>query len=916
MSNNYNLRYEADFLEAMRISGIKRLPRKIIEDGNIHRFDSSHKSKQDGWYIFYGIAGAFGDWAEGIKQKWSIDRSNLSSQDQEKLEQQQQLLTQRIEEEKQRKWDEYLTVADKASVSWQNFATQGNSDYLTKKQINSVGIKFIGSVIVVPLRDVDNKMWSYQTIDEHGNKQFLAGGRKKGCFHILGAVIDKEKIYVCEGYATGVSVYMATNTTTVIAFDAGNLEPVVAALRERYPEIKLVIAADNDCWHTEGKNAGVNAASSCSEKFINVSFICPVFDEKHDHLESTDFNDLHCLENLAQVKSQLENLSNLSKVSKDFDENAQSLDTDLVSSDSENPSTLSKDCLNLSKVEEPSSLRRMTSSPPCLPIDAFGKILGAAILGIHDKIQAPLAICAQSVLANVSLVTQAHIDIELPFGQKRPTSLYLLSIAESGERKSSADNEASIAVKKKEAILRKKYISEHKNWQLREEAIKKVKSTILAKTKSTDPKTVAKEMAAAGESSNPPLFPTLTTTEPTFEGMTNHFVNGQPTLGLFSTEGGQFISGNAMNQENKIKTATAFSLLWDGEPIKRMRAGDGSYVLVGKRFACHLMIQPGIDRKFFSDELLLKQGILSRFLPVFPTSLIGTRLYKPVDHKSEQSISSYNQKMEKILELPMPLATDSNEKSNPNELNPREITFSEKAKQAFFNFSDEVEKNMRENGKFETIRGFASKLPEHACRIAANLAFFENPSLSVIDNTYFERGKTIAIYYAEGFLRLLEDWTVPLDILDAERLLSWFKNTYKKNCVPLCHIYQKTRWVRSADKARKLMQLLEIHNWVTPRQGGAEINGKHYKFVWNIREEFLTPEYMGNRNKEDPADQRLSLDNFRQSLDKVETTANQANNTYQQRGEAIDSQTLDTLDGLDTSCDSHNTETEYEEGEI
>ena len=37
-------------------------------------------------------------------------------------------------------------------------------------------------------------------------------------------------ILVCEGYATGASVHMATSLTTAVCFDAGNLLPVALAM--------------------------------------------------------------------------------------------------------------------------------------------------------------------------------------------------------------------------------------------------------------------------------------------------------------------------------------------------------------------------------------------------------------------------------------------------------------------------------------------------------------------------------------------------------------------------------------------------------------------------------------------------------------------------------------------------------------
>ena len=60
----------------------------------------------------------------------------------------------------------------------------------------------------------------------------------------------------------------------------------------------------------------------------------------------------------------------------------------------------------------------------------------AAARAIHDRIQAPLAICGQAVLAAATLTSQAHANIELPTKQPRPLSSYFVTVAATGERKS------------------------------------------------------------------------------------------------------------------------------------------------------------------------------------------------------------------------------------------------------------------------------------------------------------------------------------------------------------------------------------------------------------------------------------------------------------------------------------------------
>ena len=61
-------------------------------------------------------------------------------------------------------------------------------------------------LLLVPLRDYKNTVWTAQTIDEDGAKKFLPGGRVKGCSYRIGR---GRELWVCEGLATGLSVFAA-----------------------------------------------------------------------------------------------------------------------------------------------------------------------------------------------------------------------------------------------------------------------------------------------------------------------------------------------------------------------------------------------------------------------------------------------------------------------------------------------------------------------------------------------------------------------------------------------------------------------------------------------------------------------------------------------------------------------------------
>lgn len=199
-------------------------------------------------------------------------------------------------------------------------------------------------------------------------------------------------------------------------------------------------------------------------------------------------------------------------------------------------------------------------------------------------------------------------------------------------------------------------------------------------------------------------------------------------LVFFSAEGGQFIGGHGMREENKLKTAAAFSELWDGTDIKRVRGGDGVIILPGRRVCMHLMIQPVVARIFLTDQLLANQGVLSRVLVAAPASLSGTRFYKEPLPESDQKLTAYNQLIHDLLATPLSLKADAK-----NELSPRIITLSQETKIKWIDYANFVESELFPSKKYELIKGLANKLGEHAPRLATVLVVAQDPFASEVD---------------------------------------------------------------------------------------------------------------------------------------------------------------------------------------
>jgi hypothetical protein len=479
--------------------------------------------------------------------------------------------------------------------------------------------------------------------------------------------------------------------------------------------------------------------------------------------------------------------------------------------------------------EPPRPLIRELPPADPFPIDALGDVLGSAAMAIHERVRCPLAICGQSVIAAATLAIQAHADVELPTGHVRPISNFFVTIAETGERKTAADSEALWPVRKREKALREAYDEALPSYENQKIAWEKARDLAVKKAKG-DRGAIEFALDTIGPSPTPPLSPMLTCPEPTYEGLCKYLQYGQPSVGVFSSEGGQFIGGHGMSDERKLLTATGLSGLWDGEPIKRVRAGDGALVLPGRRVAMHLMAQPDVAAILLSDQMLLSQGLLSRCLITAPESTSGTRVWREPSESADAAIKRYGARLLEVLERHLPVAD-----GKANELAPRVLRLVARARELWIAFADAIENQLAPEGALSPVKGIANKLPEHAARLAGVLALVADVDTSEIQAEQMAAGITLAQHYVAEALRLFEASRVSDSLQLAQRLLTWLRGTWKEDFVSLPDIYQNgPNAIRDKATAARLVVILEDHGWLNKEKSGAEIAGNHRRNAWRI----------------------------------------------------------------------------------
>lgn len=479
------------------------------------------------------------------------------------------------------------------------------------------------------------------------------------------------------------------------------------------------------------------------------------------------------------------------------------------------------------ETEPPRPLMRPVGVPEAFPIQAMEGVLKGAADGIVDIVQVPDAMACQSVLAAATLATQGLANVELPTGQRRPLSGFFITVAGSGERKSASDGLASDPVRDHEECLRQQYEADRIDYELTKDAYDGDRRRAVNIDKKEER---SNRIEALGCPPAPPQEPTMICTEPTIEGLYRLLAEGQPTIGLFSSEGGQFIAGHGMADDNRLKTAAALSSLWDGEPVRRVRHGDGTTTLFGRRLSMHLMAQPDAAARWLADPVLADQGLLSRLLTVAPASLAGSRAWHDPDPASRAALNLYNARLGAIFQRPLPMKEGAKEG-----LSPRVLSLSPDARKAWTAFYNMIERQLLPDGELRPIMGLANKLPECATRLAAVLTLVDDVEASILSLDHLERGIALAEHYASEALRLHGTARINPDLQAAARLLTWLRDKWTEPLVSVVECYHLgPRALRSKRQSEKMLAILEDHGWITRLETNAYIKGKKRQQVWRI----------------------------------------------------------------------------------
>lgn len=432
-------------------------------------------------------------------------------------------------------------------------------------------------------------------------------------------------------------------------------------------------------------------------------------------------------------------------------------------------------------------------APVAFPLDtAFPETLAdlrGYIHGLAGELQVPVDLGAMLVIAIVSATVSKKFELEPRPGWREPAPIWVLVLLESGDRKSVAFRRLTLPISEWErdeaARLGPELAAAREEREVLEQRRKhaRQRAALSKEVEKESAEGEAKELARQIASLREDRPPTLMTTEATSEGLVELMVcNGERAL-VASAEGDaiEVIMGR---YDDKGKPNIGIWLNgYSGDRVRVHRRNRPEQALERPALSVALTVQPEAVRGMFASRAARGRGLLARFFPSVPSSMVGHRTINapPVHIPLEVH---YRSVVRRLLDAPMTQA-------------PTIVKLSPESTSLFHDFEVWVEGELQKGRGLGDRRDWGAKLCGGILRIALVLHCIEEFGL-----TGAERGKELGAHTLKAALswapylidherRTTEIVGCDLDTATAELILSWLQRQRepsftRRDCFTAC----------------------------------------------------------------------------------------------------------------------------------
>ena len=350
------------------------------------------------------------------------------------------------------------------------------------------------------------------------------------------------------------------------------------------------------------------------------------------------------------------------------------------------------------------------------PYQSLSPKLYAVVDEVRQLTQAPVELVLSSVLATASTVYQQRFDVERPGGLRSPVGLFLLTIADSGERKTSVDSVVRAPIdafqsrelaKFKEAEVQ--YATQYDVWRFDKRTLENlISKNERSKDELTEHILMKPVLPAARK---------LIVDDVSSLALKQLFASSNSSVGIYSDEAGSLFKGVSVLGDPGFLNST-----WNGKAFSVERK-DFSLNAENPRLTIALMAQPKVIDDFCTGKGSGLRGIgfLARFYVCNPVSTQGYRFTsdQPVDTAALEDFHA---------RIAMELDADP-------VVERQVLRLSEQAAVHWKGYFNWIESQLVFNGWLYQERDYASKEGEKVARLAALLHLIEGHDGEISEQT-------------------------------------------------------------------------------------------------------------------------------------------------------------------------------------
>jgi replicative DNA helicase len=412
----------------------------------------------------------------------------------------------------------------------------------------------------------------------------------------------------------------------------------------------------------------------------------------------------------------------------------------------------------LDRWESPTPLDDAERKPfPIHALASFGPFAPFA-KALEEFTQTQIDLPATVMLGTLSAAVGGKVVVEVEPGYVEPVNLYLLTLLQSGSRKSAAYRESTAPILRWERERTPEERQHRAVWESRrriDDAKLKAMEAVLAapdrrRGKDAPPINIddvalqAEALARHLATDRPPRIVQVIADDVTAERLASLLAEQDGAVAVMSAEGGFF--GNIGGRYNEVPALDTMLKAHAADEIRVDRQGRPGETVPRPALTICITAQPEIAGELGRIPGFRGKGAAARFLVSMPASNLGRRRVSVAPMPPDVT-AAWARSVTRLLDL-TPLARDADD-GYPI---PHRLRLSNEAYVVHLAFRQEVEQELGENGLFADITDWASKLPGAAARIAGLLHLLAFPQGSApMDHPIAGETMTAAITIAEYF---------------------------------------------------------------------------------------------------------------------------------------------------------------------